>query len=456
VVFVKCWLYKLKTKNNFVIPVIFLDSDLEENKEYYREITKKLYGGDEDYRLCQEIILGIGGLRMLRELGCNIEKYHMNEGHSSLLTLEVYNELKDLEKTREKCVFTTHTPVPAGHDQFDRKKAEEFLKEYLNNELKEKIFYQDKLNMTYLGLFFSKHINGVAKKHAEVSKGMFPGYHIESITNGVHSVFWTAEPFKKIYDKYIPNWREDPFNLRYIAGIPEEKLWEAHKKAKKKLLSFIKKKKGIKMSVEKFTIGFARRATGYKRADLLLTDTKRLLKIAKKFEGIQIIYSGKAHPRDIEGKELIKRIFKKIKEIQDKEGIKIVYLENYDLDIAKLMTSGVDLWLNNPLKPKEASGTSGMKAAHNGIPQFSVLDGWWVEGHIENVTGWSIGSNSKENNPEEEIEDLYSKLEYIILPTYYKQRDRWIKIMKNTIAYNASFFNSHRMLQQYVLTTYFE
>lgn len=458
-VYVTSWLYKQEGVTGCINPVIFLDTNLPENSDYDKEITSKLYANEDEYRLSQEIVLGIGGLKMLDSLGCKLDRYHMNEGHSALLALEVYKKFSkdNLESTRGKCVFTTHTPVPAGHDQFDRKQAEEMLYDHIPNEIRETLFYQGKLNMTYLGLRFSKHINGVAKKHTEVSKSMFPGYHIESVTNGVHSVFWTSVPFQRLYDKYIPNWREDPFSLRYIMGVPKEKIWIAHGEAKEKLLGYVKKKTGIKMDSKIFTIGFARRVASYKRADMLLSDIKKLSNIAKKSKGIQIIYAGKAHPKDGGGKDLIRKIYSKMGELKGK--IKICFLEDYNLDVAKLLVAGVDVWLNTPMRPQEASGTSGMKAAHNGVPQFSVLDGWWLEGHIEDVTGWSIGPHpdeSPENNTEQDAQDLYSKLEYIIIPTYYTQRDKWTSIMKHTIALNASFFNSHRMLQQYVLTAYFE
>ena len=458
-VFVSCWVYELKGFKGNVIPIIFLDTDLPENSEYDRKITNHLYGGDDEYRLSQEIILGIGGVKILDTLGCKMEKYHMNEGHSALLSLEVYKKFSKnkIEGVRKKCVFTTHTPVPAGHDKFERKMAEEILQENIPNEIREELFFNGKLNMTYLGLRFSSHVNGVAKRHEEVSKKMFPGYHIESITNGVHSSFWTSEPFLKLFDKYLPNWREDSFNLRYIMGVPKEKIWLAHLKSKEKLIDFLNKKYNQKFNSKIFTIGFARRATGYKRADLIFSDTNKLIEIAEKFKGLQIVFSGKAHPKDTEGKDIIKRIFQKSKELSDK--IKILYIPNYNIEVAKMLVSGVDLWLNTPLRPKEASGTSGMKAAHNGVPQFSVLDGWWLEGHIENVTGWSIGCHpecSVENNQEEDVKDLYAKLEYLILPTFYDSRDKWTEIMRHTIAINASFFNTQRVIHQYVLDSYFK
>jgi glycogen phosphorylase len=385
-----------------------------------------------------------------------LKKFHMNEGHSALLTLELFHMLhKNIEDVRERCVFTTHTPVPAGHDQFDRGLAENMLGDFLTRDFDDHIYLDNKLNMTYLGLRFSKFINGVAKKHGEVSRTMFPGYHIESITNGVHSGFWTSKYFKDLYTRYIPGWETDPFNLRYILGIKKEEIWDAHVKAKSDLIRFVNARYNSNMDVQSFTIGFARRAATYKRGELLFRDMNRLRHIALKFP-IQIIYAGKAHPNDNPGKEVIQRIIGNMKGLQDK--IKVCYVEDYDMVKGLLLTSGVDIWMNTPMPPLEASGTSGMKAAHNGIPQFSILDGWWIEGHIENTTGWSIGSLTlpgKEHDEREDIEDMYDKLEYVIVPRYYNERDKWVETMQHSIAINGSFFNTHRMVMQYVLNAYF-
>ncbi|MFH1173818.1 MAG: alpha-glucan family phosphorylase [archaeon] len=458
-VHVGCWMYEQKGALGQVNPILFLDTNLPENAEYDRAITDILYGFDNKYRLAQEIVLGIGGVKMLHSLDAHIHKYHMNEGHSALLTLELYKELKSehkarVEVVRGKCVFTTHTPVPAGHDQFPKELAKSMLGEYITPEMEQDAFEGEKLNMTYLGLRFSKFVNGVAKKHGEVSRSMFPGYHIESITNGVHSAFWTAEPMRKLFDKYIPQWQQDSFSLRYLLGIPKEEVWDAHMEAKKKLIEYVNAKCRVRMDEKVFTLGFARRATAYKRADMLFSDIRRLVKIAEA-NRIQIIYAGKAHPKDTEGKDIIRKIFSTMKELRPK--IEMCFVEDYNIEVAKMLVSGVDVWLNTPLRPKEASGTSGMKAAHNGVPHFSILDGWWIEGHIENVTGWSIGNPraDMENNHDEDVEDMYNKLEYVILPTFYNQRDKWIEIMRHSIAINGSFFNTHRMVQQYVLNAYF-
>ncbi len=458
----QAWQYDIKGITGHTVPIIFLDTDLKENSEYDRGLNDYLYGGDQWYRLLQEIILGIGGVRMLHSLGyTGIRKYHMNEGHASLLTLELLIERKrkqgplwDFEAVRELCVFTTHTPVPAGHDQFPYDLVKRALGDFLPFDILNMLAGGDRLNMTLLALNLSKYINGVAKKHGEVSQSMFPGYHIESITNGVHSYTWTCDSFRELYDKYIPGWANDPFSLRYVLSIPKIEIWAAHSEAKKKLIDYLNSQPNGGFDYGALTIGFARRAATYKRADLIFSDIDRLIHISKNIGKIQFVFAGKAHPQDWPGKELIKRLFSYIN--QSKGNIKIVYLENYDIELAKMLVSGVDLWLNTPQRPNEASGTSGMKAAHNGVPSLSVLDGWWLEGHIEGITGWSIGPKAADvsSDTKNDAQELYEKLEKIIVPMLYNDRDRWIDIMQHSIAINAAFFNTHRMVQQYVLNSY--
>jgi len=454
---VRSWHYPVKGVSGYIVPVFFLDTNIEGNSNQDREITKHLYGGDNKYRLSQEIVLGIGGVRALQAFGyTTIDKYHMNEGHAALSTLELYRKLKDIEKVREQCVFTTHTPVAAGHDQFDLSFAKPMLGNILPESLLDAITFENKLNMTRLALYFSHYVNGVAKKHGEVSQEMFPGYSIDSITNGVHTPTWVSESFQQLFDKHMPGWRSDPYILRATFSVDKREIWDAHMKSKKKLIDFVNEQYNADMNYGDFTIGFARRQTAYKRPDLLISDSNRLMDIAEKAGPIQIIYAGKAHPKDESGKDSIKRIFEVMKIINGK--VKIVFIQNYDMYIGKMMTAGVDLWLNTPRRPKEASGTSGMKAAHNGVPQFSTLDGWWIEGCVENITGWAIGSEkTEEKESDDEIDryDLYEKLEKWIIPKFYKDRDNWIRTMRSCIAINASFFNTSRMIQQYVLNAYF-
>ena len=469
----RAWRYEAHGANGATVPVLLLDADLPENAEPDRHLTDRLYGGDDRYRLCQEIILGIGGVRMLRALGYdNVRRFHMNEGHAALLVLELGHEemlRRGLaEVTREialavkpLCVFTTHTPVAAGHDQFPLALVREVLSDFqgVYDRRAAEFCLDGVLNMTYLALDNSHYVNGVAKRHGELSRHMFAQYKIDSITNGVHAGFWVAPPIQAVLDRHIAGWREDNASLRYALSIPLHELWAAHQTAKQDLIAWVNQRTGAGLFSNTFTIGFARRATPWKRGDLLFHDLPRLLALHANAGPIQIVYGGKAHPRDQGGKELIRRIFGHIGQLKGK--LSAVYLEDYDIATAKRMVAGVDLWLNTPQPPLEASGTSGMKAAMNGVPQLSVLDGWWVEGCIESVTGWAIdragGATPAEGVDEEgfDAQALYNKLETIVLPMFYRDQDRYIDVMRHAIALNGSFFNTERMVDQYVRKAYF-
>ncbi len=467
-VFVQAWLYIVKSLTSGSIPVLFLDTDFSLNSGPDRAITSTLYGGDQAYRMKQEIVLGIGGVRMLHEMGFEIRKYHMNEGHAGFLTLELLNRFRkpieevwdeklvwDRPRVRNLCVFTTHTPVEAGHDKFPYDLVSTILGDFVPLDLLQDLAGSDCLNMTRLALNLSRYVNGVAKKHGEVSKNMFPGYEIHAITNGVHSFTWTCESFRRLYDEYLPGWANEPELFVRIGRIPDERIWGAHLEAKRRLFAYIRETTGVEMSLEVLTLGFARRATAYKRADLLFRDIDRLERIGA--GKIQLVYAGKAHPKDEQGKKLIQQIYLVRKQLSGR--IQIAYLENYNMEIALRLVSGVDIWLNTPLRPLEASGTSGMKATHNGVMNFSVLDGWWIEGHIEGFTGWAIGPAPQELVPgadadARDAEDLYQKLEQLIIPLYYQDRATWIRMMQNAIGKNAYYFNSHRMMRRYVTEAY--
>ncbi len=469
-VHLRVWKYEVKGVSGFTVPIYFLDTDMPENHEWDRTLTHHLYGGDEHYRLCQEVILGIGGIRMLRALGHqNIRSFHMNEGHAALLTLELLDEHAkkdgrgyliedDRKAVRRRCVFTTHTLVPAGHDKFPLDMARRVLGQREDFFALEGVIHNDdSLNMTRLALNLSRYVNGVARKHGEATRLIFTGYSINSITNGVHAATWVSEPFQKLFDKYIPIWKQDNFSLRYALSIPKQEIWVAHMQAKNKLLDHVNKQTGVLMDENILTIGFARRAATYKRADLLFQDIERLKRISSQVGKIQVIYAGKAHPRDYEAKKLIQRIFQAKQTLNG--DIKLVYLEDYNMTIGAMITAGVDIWLNTPEPPMEASGTSGMKAALNGVPNLSVLDGWWIEGNIEGVTGWSIGEavigNGENRNHALDATSLYDKLEQVIVPLFYNNREQFISMMSHSIAINGSFFNTHRMMQEYVLNAYF-
>jgi len=463
---VRAWRYLVRGLSGHAVPVYLLDTALAENDPWDQALTDCLYGGDERYRLCQETVLGLGGAAMLGALGHGgIELYHMNEGHSALLVLALLEEQtegrglnhvteEDKQAVRERCLFTTHTPVPAGQDHFSPDLVRQVLGEKWVTALQATgCCPSGILNMTYLALFFSHYINGVSMRHEEISHNMFPGYPINSITNGVHAVTWTAPAFQSLYDRLIPEWRGDNLYLRYAIGIPLDEIQQAHSQSKRELLAQVEKRTGVRLQPAAMTLGFARRASAYKRADLLLSDIERLKRIAAQVGPLQVIYGGKSHPRDESGKAIIRRIFEAAAALGD--TLPVVYLEDYDMELARSLCAGVDLWLNTPQKPQEASGTSGMKAALNGVPSLSVLDGWWIEGQTEGVTGWSIGDDwEPESDPSKEIASLYDKLEYVILPMFYGRPAAFAAVMRSTIALNASFFNAQRMMLQYLANAY--
>jgi glycogen phosphorylase len=454
---VQAWLHEYQSVTGGMVPILFLDTDMEENAPEDRRITDCLYGGDRRYRLKQEIVLGIAGTRLLKNLPFKIRKYHMNEGHSSLLTLELLKDNgMDAEKVRNLCVFTTHSPVEAAFDQFSYDLIQHVLgNEYLQSDMKQ-YAGNENLNMAYLALNLSKYVNGVSIAHVDYSRKLFPGRYIRAVTNGVHSSTWTNLHFRQLFDKYIPGWTNEPILLAKASEIPNREIWDAHTKAKNDLLTFVEKTNGVTLEPNALTIGFARRATGYKRSTLIFSDLHRLNDVDRRGK-IQFIFAGKAHPNDTDGKKLIRQIHDYARILKDQ--VSVVYLENYNMDIAAKLTSGVDVWLNTPLPPLEASGTSGMKAAHNGVINFSVLDGWWMEGCIEGVTGWAIGPHPREvlaesERREAELQDLYSKLEYLIVPKFYNHKDEWITLMKNSIAKIAYYFQTQWVMRRYITEAY--
>ncbi len=467
VVHVKAWRYLVEGVTGHVVPVYLLDTSLAENSPWDQALTDHLYGGDSYYRLCQEAILGIGGVEILPRLGHHhIASYHMNEGHSALLGVALMEQRlgprrllsatqDDLNAIRQKCVFTTHTPVPAGHDQFPLDMARGVLGDERAQALERLgACPSGALNMTEVALHGSRYINGVAMHHGEVSRTMFPQYPIRAITNGVHAATWTTPPFQQLFDRHIPEWREDNLYLRYAVGVGIEEIREAHQRCKTSLFDEVLARTGRKLDPNVFTIGFARRAATYKRADLIFRNSERLRWIARHSGGLQIVFGGKAHPNDGGGKELIRKIAEHARALKD--AMEVIYLEDFDWQWAPLLYSGVDLWLNTPKRPQEASGTSGMKAALNGVPSLSILDGWWIEGCFEGVTGWAFGDHLGTAEDEAyEAGSLYHKLERIIVPMFYSDPDAYARVMRGAIAVTGSFFNTHRMVSQYLANAWF-
>lgn len=458
---IRAWRYRVTGLTGRQVPVYLLDTDLPENDPADRALTDYLYGGDSTYRLAQEVVLGIGGLAVLRALGHDREStlYHMNEGHSALLTLALLEETggctdASREAVRKRSIFTTHTPVPAGHDQFPL----ELVRELLGSQRAETLRISDCtpddiLNLTELGLRHSHFVNGVALRHEQLSRSMFPGYPINSVTNGVHAVTWASDAFRALFDRHIPEWRLDNLYLRYASSIATGEILQAHAECKRLLLDEVDRRSGVKLDPKALTLGFARRATAYKRADLLFSDLDRLRRIARTVGAVQIVYAGKAHPHDEAGKEMIRRVFAAAEALGG--DVPVVYLEGYDMALARTLCAGADVWLNTPQKPQEASGTSGMKAAINGVPSLSVLDGWWLEGWIEGITGWAIGEDSgKPSEPARESASLYDKLEYVVAPLFYQRPLEFAEVMRSAIALNGSFFNAQRMVFQYLRNAY--
>jgi len=460
---IRAWQYDVRGISDHVVPVFLLDTDLPENSDYDRHLTDHLYGGDSRYRLCQEVVLGMGGAALLEAMGFD-GQYHINEGHAALLCLWLLQRqlggrqpfevgVSDVEAVERRCIFTTHTPVPAGHDRFPQDLVRGVLTDRAALLDSAQLWEGTELNMTRLALRCSRFINGVALRHQEVSQEMFPEFPIGAITNGVHAVTWTAAPFRDLFDRHIPQWRRDNQYLRYAITIPLEEIREAHARAKQAMLDEVGRRTGVLLDPKAFTIGFARRATPYKRADLIFSDLDRLKSIARTVGPLQLVFGGKAHPRDEAGKFLIKRVHEAARALGD--ALRVVYVENYEMTLGHLLTSGSDLWLNNPMKPLEASGTSGMKAALNGVPSLSVLDGWWIEGCLEGATGWAIGADAKlPQDPSQDIPELYYKLERVVLPLFYGLPFRYAEVMRNAIAVNGSFFNTQRMVTQYVQNAY--
>ena len=491
------------------IPIFLMDTDVPRNAPQDRELSARLYGGDREMRISQEVVLGIGGVRAVRALGYEPAVWHMNEGHSAFLGLERIRELvqqgltfaEAVEAVRANSLFTTHTPVPAGNDAFAFEMVEKFFWQYwgqlgINRDgfiqfARQELPWGPQYSMTVLALRLSAYHNGVSKLHGEVSRAMWQflwpdtpvtQVPIGHITNGVHSKTWLAEEIRTLYDRFLPsNWLEevdDPATWAAVNGIPDDEMWAIHQHCKEQMVDFLRERvrnqyvrhgEGPRrlntaahlLNPKALTLGFARRFATYKRAMLIFRDEERLKRILDNPERpVQIIFSGKAHPADEPGKALIQQIYQ-LSQRPEYEG-KIVFIENYDMNVARHLVAGVDVWLNNPRRPHEASGTSGEKAAFNGVPSFSVLDGWWVEGY-DGTNGWAIGEarEYKDENTQDEADaiSLYTTLEEEIIPLFYAHNEDglptgWLEKMKNVIRTCAPQYSMRRMVKDYTTQYY--
>ncbi len=450
VVKIKIWEYKLKRTDGGENFIYFLDTNCPENEPEDREICSELYPANEEIWLKQQIILGIGGVKALQALGYPyFDNYHLNESHDMFVLFELKKQLKSWQKVKQKVVVTIHTPLPGAHKILKIEEIKKILDPEYLEIFEDQFFDKDEFNQTQFVVHFSKYANGVALKHGITTQQTYPDYEINSITNGIHPQTWASPHMQKLFDTYLKNWRTNPAMFHFIYKIPNEKLLEAHKLAKQDLIKMIKEQTGEVLEEKVFTICSARRKVAYKRPLFLFSDINRLNQIADQNGGLQIVFAGKAWPKYAQGKQLLKDLFELKNKLSNK--INVVFVPNYNMDIAYKLVSGADLWLNSPMIPWEASGTSGMKASLNGVPNFSVLDGWWIEGWVEGVTGWAIGDESGDERSE--IEDLYNKLEKVILPTY-QDKSKWGQLMSNCIGINASYFNTHRVMSDYLAKAY--
>lgn len=440
--------YNYRGISGHIVPIYFLDTHDDENPSWAKELTEHLYVGD---RLSQEILLGIGGVRALKALDItNISKFHMNEGHSSFLTLELYKQIGESKgwddgEVKEKCVFTTHTPIPAGHDTFSYEEVYQKLagEEKIIPWHIKKLAGEEKLNTTLLALSFSSYVNAVSKKHSQVTCDMFPEFSIDAITNGIHASSWVNPYLDDVYSRYISNWKLDNGQLDQVFKIPSNEIYNAHQKAKNELIAYTNTHNitGCKnLAPDVLTIGFARRFIQYKDAELIFKNMDKLIELGGK---VQFIFSGKAHSNDKIGKDIMKRIIEKARLLKD--SISIAFLPDYNISTAKMLVSGCDVWLNTPIPYNEASGTSGMKAAVNGCIHFSRLDGWAIESFQRNGGGYPIY----------EYMDFITTLEYKLIPLFYsKNKKNWVDEMKLSIGNSGSYFNTHRMAKEYLKKAY--
>ena len=506
---VRVWLHEVTSPSGGMMPVLLLDTDLPENDPRDRSITGRLYGGGEAERIKQEAVLGFGADLMLRALGFRIETYHLNEGHAAFLPLALLLRrraeasaeaaqadpadqdatLSDAEAVRQACVFTTHTPVEAGHDRFAYADVERILGDLAPLDVVQPLAGSEVLNMTHLALSLSRYVNGVAQRHGEVARALYPAYRVHSITNGVHLGQWAHPALARLFDARLPGWRETPEALRHAEHLDLEELRAARREAKVALLAEIEARTGQRLDPALPLFGFARRMTGYKRPDLLFSDLDRLRAIARRLP-FQVVMAGKAHPKDAAGKEGIGRIAEAAQALAGE--VPVVFVPSYDMALAAQLVGGSDVWLNTPVPPLEASGTSGMKAALNGGLNLSVLDGWWIEGWEEGVTGWAVNApggdepagvaglaaahailpvspvpamaaegegflpleEAAQGGPETHAARLYDKLEQVVLPLWHEDPDGWARMMRQAIARVAPVFNSHAMMQRYTSEAY--
>ena len=449
--YARVWCANVVGQTGHKVPVYFLDTTHELNSQYHQEIGQRLYGGNDDTRIRQEYLLGVGGVQLFDHLQIELNGIHLNEGHCTFAMLELLSRGWSREQLTEKSLFTTHTPVPAGHDRFEWSLVKEIMGDKLPDDAQELVRNAgdseggNRCSMSHLAVALSTSVNAVSILNAEVAQTMFSEKKIIPITNGVHHPTWTSSTMTKLFDEHLPEWKANPNQLKEARKIPTEALKQARNENRKHLRDLVRNETGVEFEEHRLTIGFARRFATYKRANLVFHDLEKLREIGA--GRIQFVFSGKAHPKDEGGKQLIRDIFASAKTVE--EEIPVAFLENYSMATGLAMTSGVDIWLNNPIRPLEASGTSGMKAAMNGVPNCSILDGWWPEACNHGINGWAIGNAEDDRNDPRDAENIYSTLQNDVLPSWERKDETWANIMRESIASSAGF-TGRRMIEDYL------
>ena len=448
---ISVWKVEIEGISGHVVPVYFLDTFHEDNTPEHCSLSGRLYGGDDNTRIRQEYILGVGGVKLFDFIDEVLSGIHLNEGHCTFALLELLEKGWTRQYLSDHTLFTTHTPVPAGHDRFDWDLVRQIIGDKLPQDAIELVKIAgdsengNRCSMSHLAVGLCTSVNAVSKLNAEVASNMFANRVITPITNGVHHMTWTSDSMSTLFDKFIPGWKENPNLLQNANNLPNHELVKFREQARELLRNRVKNDTGVELFKDRLTIGFARRFATYKRANLVFHDLERLTNIGA--DKIQFVFSGKAHPRDNGGKDLIRSIFESASNIES--SIPVAFLEDYDMQIGLDMTSGVDIWLNNPIRPMEASGTSGMKAAMNGVPNCSILDGWWPEACIHGKNGWAIGSAEDDRNDIRDANNLYNVIENEVLPVWESSIDNWANIMKSSIVASSNF-TGNRMIQDYL------
>ena len=450
-IYARVWCANVVGQTGHKVPVYFLDTTHELNSQYHQEIGQRLYGGNDDTRIRQEYLLGVGGVQLFDHLQIELNGIHLNEGHCTFAMLELLSRGWSREQLTEKSLFTTHTPVPAGHDRFEWSLVKEIMGDKLPDDAQELVRNAgdseggNRCSMSHLAVALSTSVNAVSILNAEVAQTMFSEKKIIPITNGVHHPTWTSSTMTKLFDEHLPEWKANPNRLKEAQKIPTEALKQARNENRKHLRDLVRNETGVEFEEHRLTIGFARRFATYKRANLVFHDLEKLREIGA--GRIQFVFSGKAHPKDEGGKQLIRDIFASAKTVE--EEIPVAFLENYSMATGLAMTSGVDIWLNNPIRPLEASGTSGMKAAMNGVPNCSILDGWWPEACKHGINGWAIGNAEDDRNDPRDAANIYSTLQNDVLPSWERKDETWANIMRESIASSAGF-TGRRMIEDYL------